>query len=144
MKCKVSFEFETEGEMTQWLNAKSPMASAAVETMEKGIAKAETVKAPAVVEPAPEPVEVEEPVKAKAPKAPKAPAVVETLNPEAPTQKERDNALALLIAKIRGFVLADKPKNMKALLPLMPEGKKALDKLTLEEAQAITLKLGIE
>jgi hypothetical protein len=128
MKCKVSFEFETEEQMIEWLGSKGPR-TAMLETSSEVEAE----------DPTPEP----EAPKAKAPKA-KAPAVVETLNPEAPTQKECDKALALLVGKIRVFVLADKSTNMKALLPLMPEGKKALDKLTLEEAQGITLKLGIE
>ena len=101
------------------------------------------VKASAPVEQDDEPEPVVEAPKAKPTKAVKAPPVVETLNPEKPSEKDRDKARLIVIGQIRAFVLADKSKNMKALLPLMPEGKKALDALTLEEAQAIALELGI-
>jgi len=143
MKCKATFEFETEEQMIEWLQGKAGWLAGKAAMGSATMSVEAPLETPAP-EPAPEPeVEEVEAPKAKAPKA-KAPAVVETLNPEAPTQKERDKALALLVGKIRGFVLADKSTNMKALLPLMPEGKKALDKLTLEEAQSIVLKLGID
>lgn len=59
----------------------------------------------------------------------------------APTPAE---ALASIISAIREWVLGDKATNMKRIIPLMPENKKALDALTLPEAQVIAMKLGIE
>jgi hypothetical protein len=67
--------------------------------------------------------------------------------PEAPApapEKTKKAALGDIVGAIRSFVLADKVGNMRKLIPLMPEGKKSLDSLDLEEAQRIALNLGIE
>jgi hypothetical protein len=66
--------------------------------------------------------------------------------PKAEPAPEKTKAVALgdVVGAIRSFVLADKVGNMKRLIPLMPEGKKSLDSLDLEEAQRIALQLGIE
>ena len=135
---KISFEAETLQELVEQLTIFVCHATRKVECVD------EPVKA------APEaskPIEQDEPEaeapKAKPAKTVKAPAVVETLNPEKMSDKDREKARLLVIGSIRAFVLADKSTNMKALLPLMPEGKKALDALTLEESQKIALELGI-
>jgi hypothetical protein len=137
---KISFEADTLQELIEQLTTFVCHATRKVE-------QAEGPEACAAQPPTPKPVEQVEPEaeapKAKPAKAVKAPAVVETLNPEKPSEKDRDKARLIVIGQIRAFVLTDKSKNMKALLPLMPEGKKALDALTLEESQKIALELGI-
>jgi hypothetical protein len=82
---------------------------------------------------------------APAPEKPKRgrPAKVEPEQAE-PTEPTRKAALGTIINAIRSFVLADKVGNMRKLIPLMPEGKKSLDSLDLEEAQRIALQLGLE
>ena len=130
---KISFEAETLQELVEQLTIFVCHATRKVEQASEPEACApKAVKAPEPVE-QDEPEPVAEAPRAKPAKAVKAPAVVETLNPEKPSEKDRDKARLLVIGSIRAFVLADKSKNMKALLPLMPEGKKALDALTLEE-----------
>lgn len=72
------------------------------------------------------------------------PAKVEPEQAEPAPEPTRKAALGTIINAIRSFVLADKVGNMRKLIPLMPEGKKSLDALDLEEAQRIVLGLGIE
>jgi hypothetical protein len=139
----ISYEFGSNEEMMAWLAGKPAPKAVAPEVEEPVAPKA---VAPEVEEPvAPKAVapEVEEPVAPKKAKVKAAP-VVETLNPEKPSDKDREKARTIAIGQIRGFVVADKVNNMKKLIAVMPEGKKALDALTLEEAQAIVLELGIE
>jgi Tfp pilus assembly protein FimV len=63
---------------------------------------------------------------------------------EPATEKTKVAALGDIVGAIRSFVLADKVGNMRKLIPLMPDGKKSLDSLDLEEAQRIALQLGLE
>lgn len=152
---KISFEAETLQELVEQLTifvchatrrVEAPSCDAEpVEAPTKPVAKAEP-EAPAHVEQDEPVAEAEEaPAKpAKAARTAKAPAPIETLNPEAASPKEREKARLLAIGSIRAFVLADKSKNMKKLIGVMPDGKKSIDALTLEEAQKIVLDLGIE
>lgn len=59
-------------------------------------------------------------------------------------EKTKKAAIGDIVGAIRSFVLADKVGNMRKLIPLMPDGKKSLDSLDLEEAQRIALNLGLE
>jgi len=147
---KISFEAETLQDLVEQLTTFVCHATRKVEQAgEPDFVCRETpkapkpVKAPAPIEQDDEPEPEVEAPKAKPARAAKAPAPIETLNPEKASEKDRDKARLVVIGQIRGFVLEDKSKNMKALLPIMPEGKKALDALTLEEAQHIALELGI-
>ena len=139
---KISFEAETLQELVEQLTIFVCHATRKVEQASEPEACAAQAPTPVVKIKAPAPkVERDDEPEAK---PAKAPAVVETLNPEKMSDKAREKARLIVVGSIRAFVMADKSKNMKALLPLMPEGKKALDALTLEEAQAIALELGIE
>lgn len=82
-----------------------------------------------------------------APEKPKRgrPAKAEQAEPaKAEPEKTKKAALGDIVGAIRSFVLADKVGNMRKLISLMPEGKKSLDALDLEEAQRIALQLGLE
>jgi len=77
-----------------------------------------------------EPVEYDEPVEAKKPKAKK--------------QEDPAKVQKRLVKAIVDFILADKVENMRKVRPLMPEGQKDVKALSVEQAQAICLELGID
>jgi hypothetical protein len=124
MTASITFTFETRDELDATLRAFLGQA---------------TVAASAPTATADEP---EKPKRGRPAKADQAEPQPETPTP-AP-EKTKKAALGDIVGAIRSFVLADKVGNMRKLIPLMPEGKKSLDSLDLEEAQRIALNLGLE
>lgn len=97
--------------------------------------------APKAEAPADEPeATADKPRRGRPPRAEQA----EPTKAEPAPEKTKRAALGDIVNAIRSFVLADKVGNMRKLVPLMPEGKKSLDALDLEEAQRIALQLGLE
>ena len=61
-----------------------------------------------------------------------------------PKEENPEKVRKALVDKIRDFIIADKATNVKRVLGVMPQGKKDIVTLDLEEAQTICLDLGIE
>lgn len=136
MFASVTFNFETRDEFEATMKA-----IVGTRAMANG-AKADLAPAPveAKAEVEPEPAQ-DKPRRGRPPKAESTEAPEPA---KAEPEKTKKAALGDLVGAIRSFVLADKVGNMRKLIPLMPEGKKSLDALELEEAQRIVLQLGLE
>lgn len=130
MTASITFMFETRDELDATLRAFLGQATVAASAATAG-------------EPMPDPeATADKPKRGRPAKADQAEPQPEATTP-AP-EKTKKAALGDIVGAIRSFVLADKVGNMRKLIPLMPEGKKSLDALDLEEAQRIVLGLGIE
>jgi hypothetical protein len=125
MTASITFMFETRDELDATLRAFLGQA---------------TVAASAPTATADEPEKPKRGRPAKADQAEQA----EPAKAEPSPEKTKKAALGDIVGAIRSFVLADKVGNMRKLIPLMPDGKKSLDSLDLEEAQRIALNLGLE
>jgi Tfp pilus assembly protein FimV len=126
MTASITFTFETRDELDATLRAFLGQATAATATAPTATAD-----------------EPEKPKRGRPAKADQA-EQVEPAKAEPTPEKTKKAALGDIVGAIRSFVLADKVGNMRKLIPLMPEGKKSLDSLDLEEAQRIALQLGLE
>lgn len=136
MTASITFTFETRDELDATLRALRAFLVQA------------TVAASAATagEPMPDPeATADKPKRGRPAKADQAePAKAEPAKAEPQPEKTQKAALGDIVVAIRSFILADKEGNMRKLIPLMPEGKKSLDSLDLEEAQRIALQLGLE
>jgi Tfp pilus assembly protein FimV len=131
MTASITFTFETRDELNATLRAFLGQATVATSAPVSPMATADEPEKPKRGRPA----KVDQVDQAE----PAEPAKAE------PTpEKTRKAALGDIVGSIRSFVLADKVGNMRKLIPLMPDGKKSLDSLDLEEAQSIALQLGLE
>jgi hypothetical protein len=126
MTATITFTFETRDELDATLRAFLGQAAVAASA-----ATAPTATA-------------DEPEKPKRGRPAKADQAEQAGAPTPAPEKTKKAALGDIVGAIRSFVLADKVGNMRKLIPLMPEGKKSLDSLDLEEAQRIALNLGLE
>jgi hypothetical protein len=126
MTASITFMFETRDELDATLRAF--LGQATVSTATAPTATAD---------------EPEKPKRGRPAKADQA-EQAEPAKAEPAPEKTKKAALGDIVGAIRSFVLADKVGNMRKLIPLMPEGKKSLDSLDLEEAQRIALNLGLE
>jgi hypothetical protein len=131
MTASITFTFETRDELDATLRAFLGQAAVAA-------------SAPTATADEPE-AAADKPKRGRPAKADQAePAQAEPAQAEPQPEKTKKAALGDIVGAIRSFVLADKVGNMRKLIPLMPEGKKSLDSLDLEEAQRIALNLGLE
>lgn len=129
MYASITFNFETREEFEATMRAYSG-AKAMVEEAKSDLVPAASTEVDATVD---------KPKRGRPAKVEPEPEQAEP----AP-EKSKKAALGDIVGAIRSFVLADKVGNMRKLIPLMPEGKKSLDSLDLEEAQRIALTLGLE
>lgn len=133
MFASVTFNFETREDLESAL-----LAFAGVKRSAPGTTATTST---ASTEPMPDPeATADKPKRGRPAKADQ----VEPAKAEPTPEKTKKAALGDIVGAIRSFVLADKVGNMRKLIPLMPEGKKSLDSLDLEEAQRIALQLGLE